>query len=79
VRNPSGTVRTESTRDIAIDIATSRRRFDILKLFHELGSTGVVDLSQNEDNQAGQAATWWSRSSHVMSYAGGSEMVDMFK
>jgi hypothetical protein len=65
--------------DIAIEVAARCRRFNILKLFHELGSTGVVDLSQNEDNQAGQVATWWSRSRHALDSAGGSGMVDRFK
>lgn len=65
--------------DMAIAITTRCRRFEILQLFHELGSSGVVDLTQSEDNHSSQVASWWARSRNVMDFAGGSGRVDMFK
>ncbi|ETN06709.1 hypothetical protein PPTG_12752 [Phytophthora nicotianae INRA-310] len=65
--------------NMAIKIAVRFRRFNILKLFHELGSSNVIDLTQNEDNRADQVTAWWSRSQNLMDSAGGCGRVDMFQ
>ncbi|ETM51216.1 hypothetical protein L914_04918 [Phytophthora nicotianae] len=67
---------TEST---FIAIAIKYQRFNILKLFHELGSSGIIDLTQNGDNRAIQVAKWWSISRRAIDFAAGVRRLDMLQ